>query len=105
MSKPLYKRPRAPARKKGALYNLAPIGCPDANAGEVNKAIYALGREAGVIVGQGSGYDSLKDVYSVIGKSRETGKAQDFSIQGAEVATAIMLARMLNGGKMERRAG
>lgn len=105
----LYKPERAPARKKGvigkhqkiALYKLAPVGCPDANEGEVAKALFAIAREAGVIVGQGSGYDALRDEYSVIGKSLETGKAQDFTIAGFEVAVCIKLGRMMNGGKMQ----
>lgn len=98
----LYKRERSAPRKTGVLYDKAPIGLPDANSGEVSKAIYALAREAGVIVGQGSGYDGLRDEYTVIGKSRETGKAQDFTIQGIEVANVIVIARMLNGGRMQR---
>jgi hypothetical protein len=100
----LYKPERAPARKAGVLYNSAPISMPDATAGEVAKAIFALAQEAGVIVGQGSGYDSLKDVYTVVGKSRATGKAQDWQVEGAVVAEVIGLARMLNGGRMATKA-
>ena len=99
----LYKPERKPARKRGALYDLAPIALRDATSGEVSKAIYSLARESGVIVGQGGGYDSLRDEYTVIGKSMATGKAQDFTIAGAEVAALIGLARMLNGGRMDRR--
>lgn len=110
--RPLYKRERPAARDKGVfaatirngLYELAPIGCPDANAGEVAKAIFAIAWEAGVKVGRGSGYDGLKDEYTVIGKSRETGKAQDFKVRGAEVADLIRYARILNGGKLDRGA-
>lgn len=100
--RPFYKRERSPRRKRGVLYELAPIGCPDANAGEVAKALYSLAKEAGVLVGQSSGYDNLRDEYYVIGKSRDTGKAQDFMIAGAEVSALIHLARMLNGGRMDR---
>jgi hypothetical protein len=103
----LYKPERKPARRKGVLkglpnglYKLAPIGLPDADAGEVAKALFSLSREAGVIVGQGSGYDPLRDQYAVTGKSLATGKAQDFTVEGAEVAAVIRMARMLNGGRM-----
>ena len=100
-----YKKERAPARPKGVLgkhsiYKRAPNGCVDADEGEVAKAIYSVAREAGVLVGRGSGYDSLRDEYTVIGKSMATGKAQDFKIAGVEVAVCIKLARMLNGGAM-----
>jgi hypothetical protein len=96
----LYKPDRAPARKRGVLYDKAPIGLVDARETEVAKALFALAREAGVDVGQGSGYDSLRDEYSVVGKSRATGKAQDFKIQGAEVASLIIFARQLNGNRV-----
>jgi len=109
VKRPLYKRPRPPARDKGifeglirnGICKLAPIGCPDANAGEVSKAIFSIAWEAGVKVGRGSGYESLKDEYTVIGKSRATGKARDFRVKGEEVAALIRLARVLNGGKLE----
>lgn len=101
----LYKPERRAARDKGVFgrhskTKLAPTGCPDANEGEVAKALYALAREAGVIVGRGSGYDGVADKYTVIGKSMETGKAQDFSIDGGTVADLIHFARVLNGGPM-----
>ena len=99
----LYKPERAPARKKGILYKMAPIALLDANKEEVAMALFALAKMAGVTVGQGSGYDPLRDEYKVVGKSRATGKAQDFTIRGEEVATTIVLARQLNGGKMEQR--
>lgn len=98
----LYKPERSPARVKGTMYLYAPIGLPDATEGEVAKALFAIGKEAGVSIGRGSGYDSLRDEYTVIGKSRATGKAQDYKIAGAEVATLIKLARIWNGGKMDR---
>jgi hypothetical protein len=98
----LYKRERAPARDKGVLFHAhAPVGCLDANEGEVSKAIFAVAKLAGVIVGRGSGYDSLRDRYYVIGKDRVTGKAQDFQFEGAVVAAAIYDARRLNGGKLQ----
>jgi|WetSurMetagenome_2_1015567.scaffolds.fasta_scaffold10214_4 hypothetical protein len=104
----LYKRPRPPARDKGVFENLvrnsvcksAPNGCLDANAGEVVRAIYAICIEAGVDVGRGCGYDALKDEYTVVGKSRHTGKAQDFKVKGFDVAELIHLCRRLNGGPM-----
>ncbi len=99
----LYKPERKPARRRGALYELAPVGCPDASPGEVAKAVFALAKEANAAIGQGSGYDPLRDEYTVIGKSLETGKAQDFKVQGEEVASVIRLARMLNGGPMHTR--
>lgn len=112
----LYKKERAPARDKGVfkndvktvvkngLCNTAPLACPDANHGEVVKAIYSLAYMGGVEVGRGVGYDPLKDEYTAIGKSRTTGKAQDFTIKGEVVAEVIRVARMLNGGKMEKKA-
>jgi hypothetical protein len=99
----LYKPERKAPRKKGVLYNCAPIGCPDANVGEVAKALIALGSEVGVKIGQGSGYDGLRDKYYVVGVSRATGKAQDFTFEGEVVAALIRLARRANGGPM--RAG
>jgi len=106
MRRRLYKPERRPARDHGVLagvgaYPLAPVALPDANAGEVAKAIFALARESGVIVGRGSGYDAIKDEYTVIGKSRVTGRAQDFKVSGSSVADVIVLARMLNGGPMK----
>ena len=102
----LYKPERKPARKKGVLHVpemvLAPVGCADARATEIKTAVYSIARLAGFDVGQGSGYDALRDEYTVIGKSRATGKAQDVVIQGAEVAAAIRLARMLNCGPLGR---
>ena len=100
----LYKPERKPARTKGVLYKLAPIGCIDASQGEVAKAIFAMALQAGFAIGRGSGYDPLRDEYTVIGKSRETGKVQDVKIQGADVAELIRFARRLNGGKLQRRA-
>lgn len=111
----LYKPERRPARKHGVFGKaleyanakfkpkvdpFAPVGLPDASAGEVRKALFAMCQSAGVVVGQGSGYEALRDEYHVIGKSMATGKAQDFKIAGAEVAELIRVARMLNGGPM-----
>lgn len=98
----LYKPERAPARKRGVLFSMAPIALPDADPGEVAKAIWALAREAGVIVGQGSGYDSLRDEYTLVGKSMETGKAQDWKVAGEVVADLIKIGRFYNGGPMRR---
>ena len=109
VKRPLYKAPRPPARDKGVFGQMfakgicpsAPMGCLDANAGEVSKAIFAISLEAGVKIGRGCGYDGIKDEYTVVGKSMATGKAQDFRVKGEEVATLIQVARQLNGGRME----
>lgn len=95
----LYKPERRPARKRGVLEKDAPLSVPDASRFEIASAIFAIAKEAGVKVGRGSGYDPLRDEYTVIGKSTATGKAQDFKIAGSEVANAIVLFRYLNGGK------
>jgi hypothetical protein len=100
----LYKPERKPARKRGVLHEQAPIGCANANANEIALALFSLAAEAGVAIGRGGTYDSLRDEYTVVGKSRETGKVQDFKVQGAEVAALIKVARMMNGGKLERGA-
>lgn len=107
----LYKPERRPARKKGILDKQAPISCPDASKGEIAMALFALCHEAKVIVGQGGEYDSLRDEYTVVGKLLDgsvdpdgmpTGKVQDVKIQGAEVGAVIKLARMMNGGRLQR---
>lgn len=95
----LYKPERAPARKKGVIGKFAPISLPDASQIEVAMAVYSLCKEAGIKVGQGADYDPLKDVYTVIGKSYTTGKAQEATVQGVEVGDLINLFRMLNGGR------
>jgi hypothetical protein len=108
VKRPLYKAPRPPARDKGVFGNMfakgicpsAPNGCLDANSGEVSKALFAISLEAKVKIARGCGYDSLKDEYTVVGKSMATGKAQDFKVKGEEVAAVIQLARQLNGGRM-----
>lgn len=104
VKRPYYKKQRAPARKKGALGSEgAPVGLRDANTTEVALALFALADEAGVIIGRAGGYDGHKDEYTVVGKSKATGKAQDFVIQGREVVDLIVLTRFLNGGKLERK--
>lgn len=95
----LYKPERAPARFKGVLEKQAPVGCPDASKFEIAAALYAICDQAGVTVGRGGSYETLKDVYTVVGKSKATGKAQDVKVQGLEVASTIKLFRSLNGGK------
>lgn len=109
----LYKKERAPARKKSILYlnKSAPVSFQDASPIEIAMAITTLCQQAGVIVGRTGEYDPLRDLYTVIGKSRMTGKAQEFTVVGDEVGALIRLARMLNGGPMlsmqdqnERRA-
>jgi hypothetical protein len=96
----LYKPERRPARKKGVLEKHAPIGLPTANAFEIASAVASLCEQAGFEVGRGGDYDSLKDEYTVIGKSLVTGKAQEIKIQGGEVAFLIKVGRGLNGGPM-----
>lgn len=103
----LYKPDRTPARTKGVIGTIgrnAPIALPDASRSEIVTAIYALGREAGVIIGRGADYDQLKDVYTVLGKSSETGRPQDFTVQGSAVADVICLARFLNRGPHGRQS-
>ena len=100
--RPNYKPERRPARLKGVLYKLAPIGCPDASESEVSKAVFALAWKAGFVVGRGSGYEPLKDKYTLIGKSRTTGKAQDVELEGHAVAETIYTFRLLNGGRADR---
>jgi hypothetical protein len=101
----LYKPERAPARKKGVLNSQAPVSCIDAGSFEIAAAIAAFCRQAKVIPGQGGEYDWLKDEYTIIGKSRVTGKAQDFKIKGDEVGALIKLARSINGGRPMYRQG
>lgn len=97
----LYRRERAPARKKGEIRdNMAPLAMPDAHQKEIAMAIYAIGLDAKIKVGRAAGYDKLKDKYTVMGKSMETGKAQDFTIEGDAVAVAIELFRQMNGGRI-----
>ena len=97
VSRPLYGRERRAPRKKGVLHAQAPISCPDATDTEIAMALYALCEAADVRVGQGGEYDSLKDEYTIIGKSKLTGKAQDFKVAGLEVGALIQLLRSWNG--------
>ncbi len=99
----LYKPERRAARVKGILYELAPIGCPDAGEEEVAMAVFSMAKQAGFIIGRGSGYDGLRDEYTVVGKSLRTGKVQDVTIAGADVALLIDYARSLSGGTMKRK--
>ena len=100
----LYKPERPPARVKGVIGKDAPHSCLDASKLEVAMALYSLCREAGVVVGRGAEYEPLRDEYTVIGKSKATGKAQEIKVQGEEVGLLIHLARSLNGGKMSKAA-
>jgi hypothetical protein len=97
-----YKPERAPARAKGVIGKEAPISVPDATTTEIKTALYALCKEAGMIIGRGAEYEPIRDEYTVIGKSKATGKAQEIKVQGAEVGSVIRIARMLNGGKLNR---
>lgn len=102
IKRPLYKRERPPARTKGTLrFNRqAPVGLPTANNTEIALALHALCDQAGVVIGRGGTYDNLKDEYTIIGKSKFTGKAQDFYVKGDEVAKVIALLRMCEGGEL-----
>ena len=99
-----YKPDRPSARKKGVLYGQAPVALPDAAPKEIAMALASLCDSADVVPGQGGMYDPLRDEYTVIGKSKETGKAQDFKVQGFEVAVLIGFLRQLNGGRFDQHA-
>jgi hypothetical protein len=104
VKRPLYKAERRPARMRGVIKKggMSPVAMPSANLDEITLALSHLCREAGVRVGRAGSYDPLKDVYTVVGKSLHTGKAQDFTIEGAEVAQTIAIMRMMNGGPLLR---
>jgi hypothetical protein len=99
----IYKPDRKAARKKGVLETNAPAAMLDASNAEVAMAIYAICEEAGVIIGRAEGYNALRDEYTVVGKSKETGRAQDWKVKGFEVALLIGFLRQLNGGKFDRQ--
>lgn len=107
----LYKPERRPARTKGVLDKQAPIGLPNANKNEIALALFALAQQAGVAIGRGGSYDALRDEYTLTGKVLDggidakgikTGRVQDIKVQGAEVASVIKVARMMNGGRLVR---
>lgn len=100
----LYKPERRAARKKGVLHGNAPLACPDASNTEIAMAIFSLCDEAGVVIGQSQGYDALKDEYTVTGKSKTTGVAQDWRVKGFEVALLIGFLRQVNGGRFDKQA-
>lgn len=90
----MYKPERAPARKVGLRFaKLATL--PDANSQEIAVALFVLGWMGGVVVGRGGEYDPYRDEFKVVGKSRYTGKAQDWTVQGEEVAAAIRATRIM----------
>lgn len=94
----LYKPERRAPRKKGVLgHDQAPVGCPDANAKEIAMALASLCQASHVEPGRGGDYDRVKDVYTVVGRSKLTGKAQDFKIEGFAVAFLIQTLRGWNG--------
>lgn len=99
----LYKPERKPARKRGVLHNKnAPVALPDASGDEIAMALFALCEEAKVRIGRAEGYDSLRDEYTVVGKSMVTGVAQDWKVKGFEVALLIGFLRQLNGGRFDK---
>jgi hypothetical protein len=108
--KRLYKPERRPARKRGVLDKQAPVSCPDATKTEIALALFAIAKEAGVIIGQGGSYDPLRDEYVCVGKVLDggsldgvyTGRVQDVTIHGAEVGAVIMFCRQVNGGPLLR---
>lgn len=89
----LYKPDRAPARTKGVIGRNAPVSCPDADRFEIASAVFAICKEAGFIIGRGAEYDQLKDEYTLIGKSLESGKAQEVKLAGFEVGAVIKMFR------------
>lgn len=106
----LYRPERRPARKKGVVGKIAPLGCPDASQAEVVSAIAYICDDLKIRVGRGGEYDSLRDEYTVIAKVLDggelagipTGKACDVKIPGEQVALAIRYTRMLYGGRYDR---
>ncbi len=96
----LYKAPRSPARVKGSGMHTFP-GLPDASLGEINKGLVAVCWDIGCEVGRKTEYCSNQDKFRVVGKSRQTGKAQDFILEGHLVVDAIRIARLLHGGKLQ----
>lgn len=93
----LYKPERRPARRRGVLHDQAPVGCPNATVSEIAMAIASICEAAHVAVGRGGMYDSIRDEYTIIGKDKRTGKAQDFKIEGVAVAALINELRIWNG--------
>jgi hypothetical protein len=96
----LFKPDRKPARKKGSLEAAAPLSCLDANRFEITAALYSICDAAGMVVGRAGDYDSLRDTYTVIAKSKSTGKAQELTVQGEEVGFMIGIVRQMNGGPL-----
>ena len=94
-----YKPERRPARTKGVLNGQAPVGCPDANNKEIAMAIFSICESADVVIGRGGEYDKLRDEYTVVGKSKVTGKAQDFKFPGLAVAALILWMRAVHNGQ------
>lgn len=92
----LYKPERKPARAKGGLTDKdTPISLPNATRREVVMALTVLCKKVRVVPGRGVGYEPLRDEYKVIGKSMVTGKAQDFTVRGVDVADLIKEFRSL----------
>ena len=100
MGSRLYKPERKPPRKAGVIGQHAPISCPDATGKEIVSALAAIGFQSGIVIGRGGMYDPLKDVYVVTGKSRATGIAQDFHVDGHTVGDLIMLGRLISTNAM-----
>lgn len=110
--RPLYKRPRPPARKFGEIRNFAPlVGLENAHPTEIGMALTSVGRSrkdangnpVPVVFGRALGYDPIRNIYSCTGKALNTGKAQDFTVEGEVVAYLIAMARDIQGGIFDKQ--
>lgn len=103
MRRRLYKPERKAARKAGIPLK----GQVTEAAGTRNEVILALNAvawQAGIIIGRLLAYDRNKDQFLVLAKDLETGKVSEATIEGELVAAAIATARVLNGGKLVKKA-
>ncbi len=98
----LYKPERAPARVRGSA---SLIGSTELRISkdEARLAIFALCCEAGLIVGRGLSYDKRADEFVVLAKDRESGKVVEARLAGERIAGLVAAARILNGGRLERK--
>lgn len=96
----MYKPERAPARHKSGIGLQPPVGCPDANANEVEKSIPIVCKQFGILPGRALGYDKQRDEYVVVGKTGRWALPQDYRVPGHLVAGLI-----LNWRKVMREAG
>ena len=101
VKRPWYKGERKAARKRGVLHEQSPVGCPDASTYEIAMALASICKAAGMKIGRGGDYDSIKDLYTVVGNI--DGKAQDLKIEGVAVAALINELRFWNGGRFDKQ--